>query len=162
MLFIGGYEDTSLQKMHRADQIANELIGTIKTSLILNYQDKLLDKYKREIDEPIIDNLKVGAKIGGLYGSALLILEFVTGLALYLSVYIAGHNPEIKPLTINVFMIISILSGFTTGNNFYFIAHISVGKEAAVRIMELVNAPTEVEKQRSKHQMTIAKSKEEI
>ena len=91
-----------------------------------------------------MDNLKVGAKIGGLYGSALLILEFVTGLALYLAVYIAGHNPEIKPLTINVFMIISILSGFVIGNNFYFIAHISVGKEAAVRVMQLVNAQTEI------------------
>lgn len=91
-----------------------------------------------------MDNLKIGAKIGGLYGSALLILEFVTGLALYLSVYIAGHNLEIKPLTINVFMIVSILSGFVTGNNFYFIAHISVGKEAAKRVMELVNAQTEI------------------
>ena len=50
MLFIGGYEDTSFQKMHKADQVANELITTIKTSFVLNYQEKLLDKYKREVE----------------------------------------------------------------------------------------------------------------
>jgi phage shock protein PspC (stress-responsive transcriptional regulator) len=66
----------------------------------------------------------------------------VTGLALYLAVYIAGNHPDISALSINVFMIVSILSGFVTGTNFYFIAHISAGKEAAVRIMELVHAKT--------------------
>jgi hypothetical protein len=82
-----------------------------------------------------LDTLKVGAKIGVNYGSAYCILEIVVGLALYLSIVIHINYPEITPLKMVMFMIVSVLSGFITGNNFYFIAHISVGKEAGARIM---------------------------
>jgi hypothetical protein len=51
MLFIGGYEDSSLQKLHEAEQIANELIVSIKTALVLNYQGRLLEKYKKIANE---------------------------------------------------------------------------------------------------------------
>jgi ATP-binding cassette subfamily B (MDR/TAP) protein 1 len=161
MLFIGGYEDSSLELMHEADQIANELIVSIKTALALNYQDRLLEKYKRFIDEPLLDILKVGAKIGVLYGCASLILEVVVGLALYLVVVIYVDDPSIEPLTIIIFMIVSILSGFITGNNFFFIAHISAGKEAGARIMKLVHSKTEKEKQ-NPSTPTEAKDKWEI
>jgi hypothetical protein len=74
----------------------------------------------------------------------------VTGLALYLSVVIAVDNPEIPALSIIMFMTVSILSGFITGNNFYFIAHISAGKEAGVRVLNLIKLQTEEQVQKSK------------
>lgn len=49
MLFIGGYEDSSLQQRHKADQIATELISSFKTVLVLDYQNRLLEKYRQAI-----------------------------------------------------------------------------------------------------------------
>lgn len=88
MLFIGGYEDSSLQKLHKSDQTANELITCIKTVLVLNYQNRFLQKYINQIAEPIEDTIKIGVKIGFLYGLAFFILDLVVGLSLYISVLI--------------------------------------------------------------------------
>jgi hypothetical protein len=129
--------------MHHADQVANELIVSIKTALVLNYHERLLEKYKGFVEEPLLVTLKVGAKIGLFYGCAYLILEVVVGLSLYLSIIIYTTVPDIDYFSILMFMIVSVLSGFITGNNFYFIAHISAGKEAGNRIMKLVNDKTE-------------------
>jgi uncharacterized membrane protein len=85
---------------------------------------------------------KVGAKIGINYGFAYFILEIVIGLSLYLAIIIFINNPQTDSLNILMYMIVSVLSGFITGNNFYYIAHISAGKEAGNRIMQLVNDKT--------------------
>jgi ABC-type bacteriocin/lantibiotic exporter with double-glycine peptidase domain len=50
MLFIGGYEDSSLQKSSKADRISYELILNIKTAFALNYQERMLEMYQRAIE----------------------------------------------------------------------------------------------------------------
>lgn len=153
MLFIGGYEDSSLQQRYRADQIANELITSFKTVLVLDYQARLLEKYRQAISEPFMTTITTGVKIGMLYGSGHLILDIVVGLALYFAIVISKDNPSIAPLSIMIFMITSVYSGFIIGNNFFFISHTSASKAAGVRIMGLINAKTEEEAQ-LKYRMT--------
>ena len=123
MLFIGGFEDSSLQQRQRADQIANEFIANYKTVLVLDYQERLLTKYRSVISEPFRTTLITGAKIGLLYGSGHLILDFVVGIALYLAITIARYDSAIQTLSILMFMITSVYSGFIIGNNFFFISH---------------------------------------
>lgn len=131
MLFIEGYEDSSLQQRNRTDQIATELISSFKTVLVLNYQDRLLEKYRQAITELFKTTLITGGKIGLLYGSGHLILNIVVVLALYLAKSISKSNRSISPLSVMIFMITSVYSGFIIGNNFYFISHTSVIKAAA-------------------------------
>lgn len=45
-------------------------------------------------------------------------------------------------MSIIIFMIVPVLSGFMVGNNFYFIAHISAGKEAGDRIAQFIATKT--------------------
>lgn len=103
----------------------------------------MLEKYRNAISEPFLSTIKTGGKIGLLYGSGHLILDNIVGLALYFAIIISKENASIPPLSITIFMISAIYTGFIVGNNFYFISHTSSSKAAGVRIMELINAKTE-------------------
>lgn len=46
-------------------------------------------------------------------------------------------------MNISIYLITSVFSGFTIGNNFFFISHTSAGRAAGERIMKLINEKTE-------------------
>lgn len=113
----------------------------------------MLEKYRKAISEPFLSTIKTGGKIGLLYGSGHLILDNIVGLALYFSIIVSKENPTIPSLSITIFMISAVYTGFIVGNNFYFISHTSASKAAGARIMDLINAKTEQEAQ-MKHRTT--------
>lgn len=46
-------------------------------------------------------------------------------------------------MAIVVLMVVCAFAGFTTGNNFFFIVHISANQKSGVRIMQMVDLKTE-------------------
>lgn len=102
----------------------------------------MLEKYRKAISEPFLSTIKTGGKIGLLYGSGHLILDNIVGLTLYFSIIISKDNHTIPSISIVIFMISAVYTGFIIGNNFYFISHTSASKAAGARIMDLINAKT--------------------
>lgn len=142
MLFIGGYDDKSLHKYEHSDRIASELMIHIKTVLSLNYQHRLLKRYKKILTVPQSDMLKRGAKIGFFFGLSMLLIQMTIGTAMYLEDVVLAKIPYKPTIEIVVSMVVPMWCGWISGNNFFFIAHAGSGKKSARSIFKLLEEKT--------------------
>jgi ABC-type multidrug transport system fused ATPase/permease subunit len=136
-----------LHKYEESDKIADELMTNIKVAFSLNYQNKLLEKYKSLLFTSPVKSLIQGLKIGCFFGLSIFVIEMSIGTSMYAADHILPQLSNVKFDDYLVALVVPLWSGWIAGNSFFFIAKSASGKQSAKAIFQLLEDKTESEYQ---------------
>jgi ATP-binding cassette subfamily B (MDR/TAP) protein 1 len=111
----------------------------IRTVESFGYEDIVLRKYDKKLEEPFRLGVKKGNVSGLLFGISQLIMFTVFGLIFFLgTVFKRDNNLQIDEVFTAIYSI--FFAAMTVGNNSHFLPDIEEGKLAAARLFDIIDS----------------------